>query len=58
MSPPQVDTNLESPKDIVPEGVPFTGSGYRIAPYSFFEDSVGEAPTEILLKMKNEKVTT
>ncbi|ONM55627.1 isoamylase-type starch debranching enzyme3 [Zea mays] len=29
-----VDTNLESPKDIVPEGVPFTGSGYRIAPYS------------------------
>ncbi|ONM55617.1 isoamylase-type starch debranching enzyme3 [Zea mays] len=30
----QVDTNLESPKDIVPEGVPFTGSGYRIAPYS------------------------
>jgi len=30
----QVDTNLESPNDIVPEGVPFTGSGYRIAPYS------------------------
>jgi len=29
-----VDTNLESPNDIVPEGVPFTGSGYRIAPYS------------------------
>jgi hypothetical protein len=24
----------------------------------FFEDSGGEAPTEILLKMKNEKVTT
>jgi hypothetical protein len=30
----QVDTNLESPSDIVPEGVPFTGSRYRIAPYS------------------------
>uniref|UniRef100_A0ACD5XVE0 Uncharacterized protein n=1 Tax=Avena sativa TaxID=4498 RepID=A0ACD5XVE0_AVESA len=29
-----VDTNLESPNDIVPEGVPFTGSGYRIAPFS------------------------
>ncbi|RLM86845.1 isoamylase 3, chloroplastic [Panicum miliaceum] len=29
-----VDTNLESPNDIVPEGVPLTGSGYRIAPYS------------------------
>ncbi|XP_062193445.1 isoamylase 3, chloroplastic isoform X2 [Phragmites australis] len=29
-----VDTNLESPNDIVPEGVPFSGSRYRIAPYS------------------------
>ncbi|XP_006660725.2 isoamylase 3, chloroplastic [Oryza brachyantha] len=29
-----VDTNLESPNDIVPEGVPFKGSKYRIAPFS------------------------
>lgn len=29
-----VDTNLESPNDIAPEGVPLTGSGYRIAPFS------------------------
>ncbi|KAJ4761088.1 Glycogen debranching enzyme [Rhynchospora pubera] len=29
-----VDTNLESPKDFVPEGVPFTGTQYNIAPYS------------------------
>uniref|UniRef100_A0A0D9XEN7 isoamylase n=1 Tax=Leersia perrieri TaxID=77586 RepID=A0A0D9XEN7_9ORYZ len=29
-----VDTNLESPNDIVPEGVLFGGSKYRIAPYS------------------------
>uniref|UniRef100_A0A0E0M292 Glycosyl hydrolase family 13 catalytic domain-containing protein n=1 Tax=Oryza punctata TaxID=4537 RepID=A0A0E0M292_ORYPU len=29
-----VDTNLESPNDIVPDGVPFTGPKYRIAPYS------------------------
>ncbi|XP_026660980.2 isoamylase 3, chloroplastic isoform X2 [Phoenix dactylifera] len=40
-SPPQkqqwhrvVDTNLESPNDFVPEGVPFRGSGYNVAPYS------------------------
>ncbi|KAL5201712.1 hypothetical protein ABZP36_036066 [Zizania latifolia] len=29
-----VDTNLESPHDIVPEGVPFSRSRYRIAPYA------------------------
>ncbi|KAK9270864.1 hypothetical protein L1049_026450 [Liquidambar formosana] len=40
-SPPQkrrwfrvVDTNLESPDDFVPEGVPGIGSTYNIAPYS------------------------
>ncbi|KAM7520803.1 hypothetical protein LguiB_019765 [Lonicera macranthoides] len=40
-SPPQrrhwvrvVDTNLESPEDFVPEGVPGIGNTYRVAPYS------------------------
>lgn len=30
----QVDTNLETPKDIVPDGLLFSGSRYNIAPYS------------------------
>ncbi|URE39113.1 Carbohydrate-binding module 48 (Isoamylase N-terminal domain) [Musa troglodytarum] len=29
-----VDTNLESPKDFVPEGVPFSDTSYNIASYS------------------------
>lgn len=29
-----VDTNLESPNDFVPEGVPGIGSTYNVAPYS------------------------
>ncbi|KAF3339348.1 isoamylase 3 [Carex littledalei] len=29
-----VDTNLEAPKDIVPDGTLFSGSRYNIAPYS------------------------
>ncbi|XP_026434428.1 isoamylase 3, chloroplastic-like [Papaver somniferum] len=29
-----VDTNLESPDDFVPEGIPFTGDTYNVAPYS------------------------
>ncbi|KAG1342324.1 isoamylase 3, chloroplastic [Cocos nucifera] len=29
-----VDTNLQSPNDFVPEGVPFSGSSYNVAPYS------------------------
>ncbi|KAI4375086.1 hypothetical protein MLD38_012996 [Melastoma candidum] len=29
-----VDTNLESPKDIVPEGVPGVGGTYNVTPYS------------------------
>ncbi|XP_020111009.1 isoamylase 3, chloroplastic isoform X1 [Ananas comosus] len=29
-----VDTNLQSPNDIVPEGVPFSGPRYKIAPNS------------------------
>ncbi|XP_064981661.1 isoamylase 3, chloroplastic-like isoform X1 [Musa acuminata AAA Group] len=29
-----VDTNLESPKDFVPEGVPFSNTSYNIASYS------------------------
>lgn len=30
----QVDTNLSSPDDFVPEGVPGIGSTYDMAPYS------------------------
>lgn len=30
----QVDTNLESPEDVVPEGVPGIGNTYSVAPYS------------------------
>ncbi|XP_072978813.1 isoamylase 3, chloroplastic isoform X1 [Typha angustifolia] len=29
-----VDTNLESPNDIIPEGIPFIGKRYKVAPYS------------------------
>lgn len=30
----QVDTNLESPNDLVPEGVPGVKETYNMAPYS------------------------
>lgn len=30
----QVDTNLKSPDDFVPEGVPDVGTTYNVAPFS------------------------